>query len=145
MRMTARWPGTRRGTTRSRSRAWTSCLRGSKPAAARPTASPRRRRQRPTTEDTKNTEVTEDGSDLGTAEATTLSSTDHANDALFEEQDIEVQQKSQSLPGEPEVGQELGLVQYRERGRGLQFDNNQVFDEKVHSQRMLDADSGIFQ
>ncbi|HXB74928.1 MAG TPA: hypothetical protein VNY05_42245 [Candidatus Acidoferrales bacterium] len=70
-------------------------------------------------------------------------SIDDARDAVFDERHMEVDPQSQTLVGEPEIGQKLLLVDRGERLDGFDFDNDVVFDHQIGAESGVDADIPI--
>jgi hypothetical protein len=67
-------------------------------------------------------------------------SIDDARDAVFDERHMEIDPQSQTLVGEPEIGQKLLLVDRGERLDGFDFDDDRVFDHQIGAESGVDAD-----
>ena len=61
-------------------------------------------------------------------------SVDEAFQAIFQQMDVEVDQRSKSQLAQFQVGRELGVVERRQLLDGLQFDDHAGTDENIQSQ-----------
>ena len=70
-------------------------------------------------------------------------SEDEPFDAVFEQRDIEIDQKPQSLIGKPKVCEKLCLVQRNHLFDSFQLDNNEVFNQKIDSESGVESETII--
>ena len=67
----------------------------------------------------------------------------NADDAVFDERHLEVDEQAQTLVGEPKVCQKLFLVNRGENLYRLHFDNHFVFNDQVGPKAGIDANTLI--
>jgi hypothetical protein len=65
---------------------------------------------------------------------------DDAENAIFDQRHLEVDEQAQSLVGQPEIGQKLLFVDWREEFDGLHFHNHFLLDDQVGAEAGVDAD-----
>jgi hypothetical protein len=67
----------------------------------------------------------------------------HAFDAILEDGDAEVNQESDSNPGESQIGEQLGFVNGEQFFDSLQFDHEPPREEQVHAQVNVDVQTFV--
>jgi len=63
---------------------------------------------------------------------------DSTEDSISKERDVEVDQKSQRITGEAEIGQELGFVDRRDPFHRFQLDDDRIIHNEIKAVALID-------